>query len=205
MFAGGEEHCEAALAQGRAIILGAHIAGTRSWPPFPRSATARRGVRRAGAYRRNSSSSSRDTCADRPAPLPADREGGAGGAPPLQQERHPDRRRGPLPRRQRHPRPFFGRTAYLSHGPIVLAQRHNTPILPTTLRRLKHGRFQVRLHPPLQLVDTGNRHADLGANMRLMAAALEQTIGGVAEQWQIFEPPGPPPPMPRRWPRWRGR
>jgi hypothetical protein len=69
----------------------------------------------------------------------------------------------------------------------VLAQRHDTPILPTTLRRLKNGRFLVRLHPPLALADTGNRRADLDTNMRLMAEALERTIAGAAEQWQIFE------------------
>ena len=83
---------------------------------------------------------------------------------------------------------FFGRPAYLSHGPIVLAQRHGAPILPTSLRRLKDGRFRVRIHPPLTLVDTGNRRADLDANMQLLAGALERNIAGAAEQWLIFEP-----------------
>lgn len=84
--------------------------------------------------------------------------------------------------------PFFGRPAYLSYGPIVLAQRHDAPLLPTTLRRLKDGRFLARVHPPLTLVDTGDRRADLEANMRLLAGALERTVGGAAEQWLIFEP-----------------
>ncbi len=83
---------------------------------------------------------------------------------------------------------FFGRPAYLSHGPVVLAQRHGTPILPTTLRRLKDGRFLARILPPLTLVDSGNRRADLDANMRVLAEALERTVGGAAEQWLIFEP-----------------
>ncbi len=107
---------------------------------------------------------------------------------------------------------FFGQPAYLSHGPIVLAQRHNVPILPTSLRRLRDGRFQVRIHPPLALVDTGNRRADLDANMQLLAGALERTVGGAAEQWLIFEPmwgdpdaeaaheqPTPLPTATRRW------
>lgn len=112
--------------------------------------------------------------------------------------------------------PFFGRPAYLPLGPVVLAQRNDTPLLPTTLRRLPDGRFLAEIHPPLALADTGDRRADLDANMRLVAGALERTIGGAAEQWLLYAPvwelrPGddptsPPPAAPparlsrlRRW------
>lgn len=189
VFEGGDE-LEAALAQGHgAIILGAHIAGFNIVAPF---AALRRPP--AGAF-------------VEPVQPPelfdfvsqirartglqlflADRDGAAGALRLLRQNGvlliAADRYLGV----NGTSTTFFGRPAYLPLGPIVLAQRHDTPILPATLRRLNDGRMLVRLHPPLPLVDTGNRRADLDANMRLMAAALERTIAGAAEQWQIFEP-----------------
>ncbi len=189
VFEGGEE-LEAALDQGRgAIILGGHIAGFNIIAPY----TALR-VQPAGAF----------VEPIRPPELfefvsqirartglelfLADREGTAGAIRLL-------RRNGLLLiAADRYlgvngtPAPFFGRAAYLPHGPIVLAQRNHTPILPTTLRRQKDGRLFVRLHPPLAVIDTGNRRADLEANTRLLAGALERMIGGAAEQWLIYEP-----------------
>jgi lauroyl/myristoyl acyltransferase len=189
IFQGGEV-LDAALEQGRgAIILGAHIAGFNILAPF----TALRN-QPAGAF----------VEPIRPPELfqfvsqirartgmqlfLADREGAAGALRLLRQNGvlliAADRYLGTNGARV----PLFGRPADLSHGPIVLAQRHGTPILPTTLRRLKDGRFLAQLHPPLPLADTGNRRADLETNMRLVAGALERTIGGSAEQWLIFEP-----------------
>lgn len=83
---------------------------------------------------------------------------------------------------------FFGRPAYLSHGPIVLAQRVGAPILPSRLRRLPNGRLLAELLPPLTLIDTGRRREDLAANMRLLAGGLEGTIGPVPEQWLMVAP-----------------
>ncbi len=83
---------------------------------------------------------------------------------------------------------FFGRPTYLSHGPIVLAQRTGATILPASLERLDDDRLRVTLREPLQLVDTGRRREDLGQNMRLLAGALEETIRPVAQQWLMVVP-----------------
>lgn len=186
----GSEQLDAALAQGRgAIILGAHIAGFNILAPF----TALR-HQPAGAF-------------VEPIQPPelfefvsqirgrtglqlflADREGTAGALRLLRQNGvlmiAADRYLGTNGTTVS----LFGRPALLSHGPIVLAQRHNTPLLPATLHRLRDGRLLAQLHAPLPLVETGNRRADLDANMQLAAGALEQTIKESADQWLIFEP-----------------
>jgi KDO2-lipid IV(A) lauroyltransferase len=186
----GEEELAAALDQGRgAIILGGHIAGFNILAPY----TALR-AQPAGAFVEPVRPPelfefvSRIRARTGLELFLADREGTARALRLL-------RRNGLLLiAADRYlgvngtPAPFFGRAAYLPHGPIVLAQRHDTPILPTTLRRLKDGRLYVRLHPPLTLIDTGNRRADLEDNTRLLAEVLERTIGGAAEQWLVFEP-----------------
>lgn len=189
VFAGGAVLDEA-LAQGRgAIILGAHIAGFNILAPF----TALRN-QPAGAF----------VEPIRPPELfdfvsqirartglqlfLADREGAAGALRLLRQNGllliAADRYLGSNGTEV----PFFGGPALLSQGPVVLAQRYDTPILPTTLRRQRDGRFAVQVHPPLALATTGNRRADLEANMHLVAGALERTIAGAADQWLIFEP-----------------
>ena len=91
---------------------------------------------------------------------------------------------------------FFGRPTYLPHGMVVLALRHGAPLLPVTLRRLPHGRLLVEFQAPLPLIDTGRAREDQAANMRLVARALEETIGGAPEQWIVLDPvwPAEPPP-----------
>jgi lauroyl/myristoyl acyltransferase len=83
---------------------------------------------------------------------------------------------------------FFGRPTYLSHGPLILSQRSGAAILPASLERLSDGRLRVTVRPPLQLVNTGNKRTDLLANMRLLAAATEETIRPVPEQWVLVAP-----------------
>lgn len=189
VFEGGEE-LTAALAQGHgAIILGGHIAGFNILAPF----TALN-VQPAGAFVEPIQPPelfefvSQIRARSGLELFLADREGAAGALRLL-------RRNGVLliaaDRYLGHngtPAPLFGRTAYLPHGPVVLAQRYHTPILPTTLRRLNDGRLLARLHPPLPLIDTGNRRADLEANTRLMAREIERMVGDAAEQWLIYEP-----------------
>jgi KDO2-lipid IV(A) lauroyltransferase len=189
IFQGGEV-LDKELEQGRgAIILGAHIAGFNILAPFAALRNQPAGafvepVRPPELFEFVSQIRARTGMRL----FLADREGAAGALRLLRQNGvlliAADRYLGSNGARVS----FFGRQAELSHGPIVLAQRHGTPILPTTLHRLKDGQFLVRLHPPLPLADTGNRRADLEANVRLMAGALERTIAGSAEQWLIFEP-----------------
>lgn len=83
---------------------------------------------------------------------------------------------------------FFGHPALLPQGPVVLAQRTGAPLLPATLHNLPGGRYLIALRPPLPLVATGRARADLAANMRLVAAAMEETIRAAPEQWIMLDP-----------------
>jgi lauroyl/myristoyl acyltransferase len=83
---------------------------------------------------------------------------------------------------------FFGRPTYLSHGPIILSQRSGAALLPAALERLPGGRLRATLRPPLPLASTGQKRADLLANMRLLAGALEETIRPVPEEWVLVAP-----------------
>lgn len=84
--------------------------------------------------------------------------------------------------------PFFGHPAMLPQGPIVLAQRTGAPLLPATLHNLPGGRYLIELRPPLPLANTGRARADLAANMRLVAAAMEETIAAAPDQWIMLDP-----------------
>jgi len=83
---------------------------------------------------------------------------------------------------------FFGRPTYLSHGPIILSQRSGAAIVPASLERLPDGRLRATLRPPLHLINTGQKRADLLGNMRLLARAAEETIRPVPEQWVLVAP-----------------
>jgi len=83
---------------------------------------------------------------------------------------------------------FFGRPTYLSYGPIILSQRSGAAIVPASLERLPDGRLRATLRPPLHLISTGQKRADLLGNMRLLANATEETIRPVPEQWVLVAP-----------------
>ena len=87
--------------------------------------------------------------------------------------------------------PFFGRPTMLPHGAVVLALRTGAPMVPVTLLSRPGGRQLVELRPPLPLVDTGNLRDDLRANMRLVAAAVEETVRAAPHQWVMLDPVWP--------------
>ncbi|HEU5327689.1 MAG TPA: lysophospholipid acyltransferase family protein [Thermomicrobiales bacterium] len=86
---------------------------------------------------------------------------------------------------------FFGKPTTLPHGPIVLALRDGSPILPATFRQVSFNRLQVTLRPPLILQDTGRLQEDIAANMPLLAHALEETIRAAPAQWIVLDPVWP--------------
>jgi lauroyl/myristoyl acyltransferase len=86
---------------------------------------------------------------------------------------------------------FFGKPTTLPHGPIVLALRDGSPILPATFRQVSFNRLQVTLRPPLALQNTGRLQQDIVANMPLLARALEETIRAAPAQWIVLDPVWP--------------
>jgi phosphatidylinositol dimannoside acyltransferase len=186
----GEEHLHAALARGRGvIILGAHIDGYNILAPYTALYHTPAGafvepVQPPELFAFVSELRARTGLqlflADREGALAAMRLLKRNGILMIAGDRYLGLN-GTLVR-------FFGRPTYLSHGPIVLSQRSGAPLLPAILRRLPDGRLLAELQPPIALADTGRRREDLAANMRLLAGALEATIGPVAEQWCVVAP-----------------
>ncbi|MFQ5763547.1 MAG: lauroyl acyltransferase, partial [Rhodospirillales bacterium] len=63
------------------------------------------------------------------------------------------------------PVPFFGRDVMTAPALAELALRYDCPVVPARVERLKGARFRLTILPPLELVRTGDRQADVAANM----------------------------------------
>jgi KDO2-lipid IV(A) lauroyltransferase len=86
------------------------------------------------------------------------------------------------------PVPFFGERAKLPTGVVELALRTQLPLLPITILRTSAGRVRVVVDPPIALVRTGDRQADVAAGMRVLAGALEVSIKRAPDQWFALSP-----------------
>ena len=81
------------------------------------------------------------------------------------------------------PVPFFGRDVMTAPALAELALRYDCPVVPARVERLKGARFRLMILPPLDLVRSGDRKADVAANMAKVNALLEQWIRDTPEQW----------------------
>ncbi len=82
---------------------------------------------------------------------------------------------------------FFGKTASLPAGPALLAMRTGAALIPAYTIRTSTRRSAVYILPPLELVRTHDREADLRRNLRLMAHALEEMIAHDPTQWGVLQ------------------
>jgi Kdo2-lipid IVA lauroyltransferase/acyltransferase len=89
------------------------------------------------------------------------------------------------------PVPFFGREAMTAPAVAQLALRFRCPVVPVRMERLGGCRFRMTFHAPLNLPDSGDRHADI--------AAMMAGINRILEGW-IRERPGEWLWLHRRWP-----
>lgn len=78
---------------------------------------------------------------------------------------------------------FLGRPADTATGPAVFSQRTGAPVLPVFCRREPGDHMQLEVFPPLQLVNSGNREADVVANTQIINDALGEQIRAHPEQW----------------------
>ena len=82
---------------------------------------------------------------------------------------------------------FFGRPALLPSAQVALALRTGAALVPAFAWREK-GLLIARIEPPLELVSTGDRDADVRAGLLQFAAVLERYLKEHPEQWTVFEP-----------------
>ncbi len=81
------------------------------------------------------------------------------------------------------PVPFFGRDVMTAPALAELALRYDCPVVPARVTRLKGARFRLTILPPLDMVRTGDRKADVTANMAQVNALIEQWVRDTPEQW----------------------
>lgn len=77
---------------------------------------------------------------------------------------------------------FFGRPAYTPLGPVVLARATGAAILPSFMIR-EGSRHRMVIEKPVELVDTGNKEADIITNTQRWSDVVESYIRRYPEQW----------------------
>ena len=88
--------------------------------------------------------------------------------------------------------PFFGRIAHTAPGPSTFALRFGIPLQPLSVQRTHKARFEVIVHEPIWLEDTGDREADIEAGVRKVNAFIEERVLARPTEWFWTH---------RRWPK----
>lgn len=77
---------------------------------------------------------------------------------------------------------FFGRQAYTPLGPVVLARASGAVLLPVFI--IREGDWHtIAIDEPIELVDTGNKEADLISNTQKWSNVVESYIRKYPDQW----------------------
>ncbi len=82
---------------------------------------------------------------------------------------------------------FFGEIASLPAGPALLAMRTGAALIPAYTIRSSTRRSEVYIRPPLELLRSHDREADLLQNIQIMAHALEEMISHDPTQWGVLQ------------------
>jgi lauroyl/myristoyl acyltransferase len=83
---------------------------------------------------------------------------------------------------------LFDREVRLPNGPFVLGLVAGAPIYPLFIARAGCRTYQVVVHEPIRVKNTGSRDADIAAGVAQWCGVLEQTVGEKWEQWFAFTP-----------------
>ncbi len=78
---------------------------------------------------------------------------------------------------------FFGKPARTTPVAAVLARRRGVPVMPVFSRRLPDGRHLLAFLPPIPLEKTSDPDADILKHLQQQSLALEAWVRGAPEQW----------------------
>ena len=81
------------------------------------------------------------------------------------------------------PVPYFGRTAWTTSLPAVMAVKRGTPVIPVFSYRRLNRPTVVELGKPFPIIRTGNYERDLIENTRQYIQAIEQVVQKRPEDW----------------------
>jgi KDO2-lipid IV(A) lauroyltransferase len=85
------------------------------------------------------------------------------------------------------PTQFFDAPADLPPGPVALALRLNSIMLPVHTTRQRNNSNVVTIYPPLELERTGDNDRDVRINLRKAAQCLEEMILRAPDQWVVLQ------------------
>lgn len=78
---------------------------------------------------------------------------------------------------------FFGRPACTTSGLALLALHSGAPVLPIFTTRMPDGKYVLEIGSKVDIVDTGNRSADVLINTQNFSKIIEDHIRKYPEQW----------------------
>jgi KDO2-lipid IV(A) lauroyltransferase len=78
---------------------------------------------------------------------------------------------------------YFGRPACTTNGLALLALHTGAPVLPGHMKRLPGGRYRFVIGPEVEVIDTGNKEADVLANTQRFTKVIEETVRRDPDQW----------------------
>lgn len=78
---------------------------------------------------------------------------------------------------------FFGRPVSVPGGPVAYSTRFRAPLIPIYTLREAGDRHRIVVEPPLQLIETGRPGEDFLANCRLYISVFERWITEHPDQW----------------------
>lgn len=82
---------------------------------------------------------------------------------------------------------FFGDTARMPAGPALLAQQTGALLLPVTLWYDESPVMKGRVHPPVDVPETGNRVEKTSAMTQALADAFATGIADHPEDWHMLQ------------------
>ncbi|MEM9988293.1 MAG: lauroyl acyltransferase [Pseudomonadota bacterium] len=88
--------------------------------------------------------------------------------------------------------PFLGHEAMTAPATARLALKENLPIIPIQIVRKPGAYFDMTLHPPLEVVKSGDMKKDVETVTTMINEKLGEFILNRPDQWLLFH---------RRWPR----
>jgi KDO2-lipid IV(A) lauroyltransferase len=83
---------------------------------------------------------------------------------------------------------YFGSSARMPTGAVELARRSGASIVPALSHRTSERDAVIELGPPVELIESGDRKADLAENVRRVLERFEGPIRSDPGQWLVLEP-----------------
>ncbi len=81
---------------------------------------------------------------------------------------------------------FFGEPAYFPRGPMLIAMKTKSPVIPAFTIVGSDGFYHSIAEEEIQIEDTGNEEKDLRTNMERMVRIIERYVRKYPEQWYNF-------------------